>query len=394
MTPKQEEMDAIVRQIFNAIEEETSLHSTLLVLCGDHGMNDAGNHGGSAPGETSPALVFISPKLKAISAGFQVPALFQEDFQYYNTVEQSDIVPTLAALLDFPVPRNNLGSFIVDFLPFWVNKVDRFQILLRNAKQILYVVTATFPSFDGEGPSQDCHQLSDDVAELACQWRAMNIPTADQDGNRMDELLEILPKWIKRAQELMSSTASNYDVSKLVAGQVVAATALTLTCVAAWRTSTQPFQTHLPLLLYSLLYGIMMFASSYVEEEQHFWYWTTTAWLGMLWLKRYVSIIRYLTEAYPYQFSEAYNPYQFPYLCRYSCVCQGHPKMESNWPEMGRGARYFTDVLLRPQDNTLDSRLHNILMESAIFGKPRIPSLLSDNSRSNCNRFGNCSYDF
>jgi ethanolamine phosphate transferase 2 subunit G len=119
MVPKQNEMDAIVKQIYEAMASKDYLNSTLLVLLGDHGMNDAGNHGGSAPGETSPALVFISPKLKSISTGYDAPALSQDDFQYYSTVEQSDIAPTLGGLLGFPVPRNNLGAFISDFLPFW-----------------------------------------------------------------------------------------------------------------------------------------------------------------------------------------------------------------------------------------------------------------------------------
>ncbi|KAK6949732.1 major facilitator superfamily transporter protein [Daldinia eschscholtzii] len=119
MIPKQQEMDGIVRLIYEAMETQPHLGSTLLVFCGDHGMNDAGNHGASSPGETSPALVFVSPKLKSISKPLKVPADFVEDFQYYNAVEQSDLAPTLAALLGFPVPKNNLGSFMVDFLPFW-----------------------------------------------------------------------------------------------------------------------------------------------------------------------------------------------------------------------------------------------------------------------------------
>ena len=121
MIPKQREMDEIVNQIYDAMTAKDYLKSTLLVLCGDHGMNDAGNHGGSAPGETSPALVFISPKLKEINQGSMSPAPFEENFQYYSTVEQSDIAPTLGALLGFPVPRNNLGAFIPNFLPFWPN---------------------------------------------------------------------------------------------------------------------------------------------------------------------------------------------------------------------------------------------------------------------------------
>ena len=120
MIPKQHEMDGIVKQLYEGLETIEHLQSTLLVVCGDHGMNDAGNHGGSAPGETSPALIFISPKLKPISFGFTCPVhSLENEFQYYSVVEQSDIAPTLAGLLGFPIPLNNLGIFISDFLRFW-----------------------------------------------------------------------------------------------------------------------------------------------------------------------------------------------------------------------------------------------------------------------------------
>lgn len=137
MVPKQREMDGIVKQIYEAMEEKHYLNSTLLILLGDHGMNDAGNHGGSAPGETSPALVFISPKLKTItSEGYNAPAPFQEDFQYYSTVEQSDIAPTLAGLLGFPIPQNNLGAFIPKFLDFFPKSRSIRQLLLPSLTRI------------------------------------------------------------------------------------------------------------------------------------------------------------------------------------------------------------------------------------------------------------------
>lgn len=123
MIPKQQEMDDIVRTIYDAIANEDHLSNTLFVLCGDHGMNDGGNHGGSSPGETSPALVFMSPKLTKVSntASRKSPVKPKNEgeFEYYNLVEQSDIAPTLAGLLGFPVPRNNLGVFLEDFLGFW-----------------------------------------------------------------------------------------------------------------------------------------------------------------------------------------------------------------------------------------------------------------------------------
>jgi ethanolaminephosphotransferase len=148
MVPKQKEMDDIVRTIYTAIENEDHLSSTLFVLCGDHGMNEGGNHGGSSPGETSPALVFMSPKLTKIThiqAGIQSPAQpkTEGEFDYYRTVEQSDIAPTLAGLLGFPVPRNNLGVFLSEFMGFW-NKsksTELFRLILKLIDQTRIVTS-------------------------------------------------------------------------------------------------------------------------------------------------------------------------------------------------------------------------------------------------------------
>ncbi|KAB8291825.1 hypothetical protein EYC80_006608 [Monilinia laxa] len=257
MIPKQREMDGIVQLLYENMETKDFLSSTLLVLCGDHGMNDAGNHGGSAPGETSPALVFMSPKFKVLDRGrktLEVPAPYEEGFQYYKTVEQSDIAPTLGALLGFPVPRNNLGAFIIDFLPFWPERMqDKFSV----------------------------------VDDLACQWRSISQRLAGLKTNEQDHIAWIadVAKWLKEAQGLMSSTASNYDLEKLITGQVIAALALVMTSVTAGPFIVKHLKASIPFIGICLLYGIMMFASSYVEEEQHFWYWTTTGWLFLLSIK-------------------------------------------------------------------------------------------------------------
>lgn len=122
MLPKQKEMDDILRTMYEGILTKEHLKNTLLVLAGDHGMNDGGNHGGSSDGETAPALVFMSPKLKSLPTyGKESPLAPREHFNFYQKIEQSDIAPTLAGLLGFPVPRNNLGNFIPDFLLLWPN---------------------------------------------------------------------------------------------------------------------------------------------------------------------------------------------------------------------------------------------------------------------------------
>lgn len=135
MASKHQEMDAVVNEIYTAMQQKSHLQSTLFVLCGDHGMNDAGNHGGSSAGETSPALLFISPKLQALGAQLQSPIEQLDDLQYYQTVEQADITPTLAGLLGMPIPLNSLGVFIPEFLDMWDSGVYSCLILLRTTDQ-------------------------------------------------------------------------------------------------------------------------------------------------------------------------------------------------------------------------------------------------------------------
>ncbi|GAP87414.1 putative ethanolaminephosphotransferase [Rosellinia necatrix] len=296
MIPKQQEMDGIVRQLYGAMETHEHLRSTLLVLCGDHGMNDAGNHGASSPGETSAALVFMSPKLKTVSGGAEAPAKFSEDFQYYHTVEQSDLAPTLASLLGFPIPKNNLGSFIMQFLPLWSEPRDRLQILIRNARQILAIVTATLGRSSAEMMlgERDCLYPSAPATELVCEWRQISEGAEQAATGRTENkaLVQDLSRWLSKAQELMSGIASNYDTDKLILGGIIAITAVSAAAVAAAMTTELSLRNFGPITTIIVLYGVMMFASSYVEEEQHFWYWSTTAWLYYLVLLRAPKPVR------------------------------------------------------------------------------------------------------
>jgi ethanolaminephosphotransferase len=78
----------------------------------------------------------------------------------------------------------------------------------------------------------------------------------------------------------MSSTASNYDVSRLISGIVLAFISLLLVVLAIWRRLLLARLDGVLFLLIVTLYGVMMFASSYVEEEQHFWYWIAGGWIA------------------------------------------------------------------------------------------------------------------
>ncbi|OJD12597.1 hypothetical protein AJ78_06840 [Emergomyces pasteurianus Ep9510] len=300
MIPKQKEMDSIVREIYNAIESQEHLFSTLLVLCGDHGMNDAGNHGGASPGETSPALVFISPKirqLKSQGTSLEPPS---GDFKYYQQVEQSDIAPTLAGLLGFPVPLNSLGVFIPQFLPMWKNHSERLNILLENARQIRNVVRTTFPAFEfSDSPKPDACTPASKLGSLECDWQnAWRLASAARDhldqSDHSKEAEDALLAFSRSAQDVMSSAASNYNIERLYIGIIVATLGVVLSSVSSLHvvTGAEIFG-----LFIAIAYGIMMFGSSYVEEEQQFWYWILTGWTFYLYVRPRVQSWDYSSDS-------------------------------------------------------------------------------------------------
>ncbi|KLJ08907.1 hypothetical protein EMPG_15670 [Blastomyces silverae] len=291
MLPKQKEMDLVVREIYNAMESQDHLSSTLLVLCGDHGMNDAGNHGGASPGETSPALVFISPKIRQIRNQGHSLEPPSGDFKYYQSVEQSDIAPTLAGLLGFPIPLNSLGAFIPGFLPMWKHGFERLNILMENARQIRNVVKTTFPAYEFRYSfkSDLCIPTpSTELAALECNWqKAWQLASAARDHNdHSKEVENALLAFCRSAQDVMSSAASNYKMERLYIGIFLATLAVVLSSIASLgvMTGARTFG-----LFISIGYGIMMFGSSYVEEEQQFWYWILSGWTFYLYARPYVQ---------------------------------------------------------------------------------------------------------
>lgn len=81
----------------------------------------------------------------------------------------------------------------------------------------------------------------------------------------------------------MSSAASNYDVPRLFLGTAIAV----LICVFAFATLLLLRLVSSAGLYYFLtlaLYAVLMFASSYVEEEHNFWYWITSGWFSYLFI--------------------------------------------------------------------------------------------------------------
>jgi phosphatidylinositol glycan class O len=103
MTTKLQQMDDVLRKIVAALDEET-----LLVVMGDHGMDQKGDHGGESDDEVEAALWMYSKKgvFGRTDPKFVTPPPAAK----VRPVDQIDLVPTLSLLLGLPIPFNNLGK--------------------------------------------------------------------------------------------------------------------------------------------------------------------------------------------------------------------------------------------------------------------------------------------
>ena len=102
--PKLMEMDEKIKEIYEWIERKDveDGKKSLILMMGDHGMTNDGNHGGGSKEETKAAAVFMSPHFENIG---RFPdwkdAIKEAEIDSHN---QEDLAATLTALLDGSSP--------------------------------------------------------------------------------------------------------------------------------------------------------------------------------------------------------------------------------------------------------------------------------------------------
>ena len=178
VAPKLDEMDDIVRRLFEYLGKQDELDGqrSLLVLCGDHGMSDQGSHGGASSSETNTPFVLMSHHLNAPtksefpicnpifhSCTTLLSLIAFSRFVSGNledvSVNQIDMVPLLALMLGLTIPRDSLGILPAESLKLFPRH-QQLSFLHANSQQLLkvaenYGVTATLPE-SKERPTKYC----------------------------------------------------------------------------------------------------------------------------------------------------------------------------------------------------------------------------------------------
>ncbi|QPG75131.1 hypothetical protein FOA43_002474 [Brettanomyces nanus] len=247
MPAKQRELDTVVKKIFDSLISKDN--NTLMVLLGDHGMNDAGNHGGSSIGEVSPAMVLISGKFKheGLKNSLPVPLPVDPEFGYLAKVDQIDLVPTLTELCGLTVPINNLGTFISSLLPLYATEDEKRSALIKNALQLKVLLDKAHGK--SIKPLQDICNVNSEQALL---------------------------DFIKSAKQELSEASSDYNYFDLHLGMLIYL-AVSLVVLALFLVH---YRNHLLLavanLAFFIVYGLSFIGSSLIEEEHHIWWFFTS----------------------------------------------------------------------------------------------------------------------
>jgi len=122
MDLKLREMNGVIEKVIEDIDDDT-----LLIVFGDHGMTEEGDHGGETENELNAGLFFYNKKGlinensdKKFFENFineLKPIEIETEHEIYRTIPQIDFASTIALLFGLPIPFENIGSIIPEL--FW-----------------------------------------------------------------------------------------------------------------------------------------------------------------------------------------------------------------------------------------------------------------------------------
>lgn len=273
------EMDAVLRSVIDQMDDATTL-----VVMGDHGMTDEGDHGGDTPREVSSALLVyskaagvgagefdhayfagLSARFRALRAGTPEPEAFYrgsfDDAALAGTVPQLDFAATMATLAGIPIPYGNIGAIIPELL--FTASADKVAVLQRlldayrlNAHQVHRYFRA-LPAFDH--------------AELDGSLRAADRAALAVDAESLEALEGAALQYylfLQQAARHCRRVWATYNYVRIYGGIVLMAAGLAvLLWIAAGCRSRQPWVALGPLVAFFLAQCVGKTTNSFIIHE-------------------------------------------------------------------------------------------------------------------------------
>ncbi|XP_068108599.1 GPI ethanolamine phosphate transferase 3 isoform X2 [Hyperolius riggenbachi] len=220
------QMNHMIRSLLDHLDDKT-----LLVVAGDHGMTDTGDHGGDSEKEVTAALFLYS------KAPLFPPHLQEEP----AAVPQVNLVPSLALLLGVPIPYSNLGAIISDLF-WWSEDGDDVSALLTktkayqlNAQQVGRFLSS-YSQAAGDLPADKLRLLDEtfssvtaEYEQLMSDWDQKTISEAEM-GSRLSQLVQKLQRYLIQARNVCMESWARFHPLRMICGGLI----LLVSCVLCY----------------------------------------------------------------------------------------------------------------------------------------------------------------
>uniref|UniRef100_A0A6I8N613 GPI ethanolamine phosphate transferase 3, catalytic subunit n=1 Tax=Ornithorhynchus anatinus TaxID=9258 RepID=A0A6I8N613_ORNAN len=253
MAKKLTQMDHVLRTLARSLADDT-----LLVVAGDHGMTETGDHGGDSEGEVSAALFLYS----------KTPLFPTDPPREPEAVAQVNLVPTLALLLGLPIPFGNVGEVMAELFsgPPAGTAGPRSAALAQasayhlNAQQVSRFLR-TYSLAAPDLPPKELRRLQDLFDVASSDYRRL-LERLDEEPSGSPELeaelLEVcrrLRLFLRGARAACLESWARFRPARMAAGAALLAAACLL-CPLASALAASPTFSFRALLLRPLGWGL------------------------------------------------------------------------------------------------------------------------------------------
>jgi len=239
------EMDDVLRIIYRNMLSKN--HKTLIILCGDHGMSEEGNHGGSSNLESNTAMVFI-PINRNIT---KIDQTLQE------VTYQIDFATSMALLMGMPIPRDSKGV-LMERLILSVCYEDRPRIACMALENVIQLMNLTEPRHI-----------------IPAKTELPNLLKSLQDENSFSNATSSLINTARDIQNALLATIASRSKPAFLFISILVVSLVTLikmrrTCIKLLMPVISKSERYLCILVFA--FPIFMLGSTdFIELEQIFW---------------------------------------------------------------------------------------------------------------------------
>ncbi|XP_040277130.1 GPI ethanolamine phosphate transferase 3 [Bufo bufo] len=245
------QMNQVITSLVEHLDDKT-----LLVVAGDHGMTDTGDHGGDSEKEVTAAL-FLYSKAPLFADRLQTdPA----------AVPQVNLVPSLSLLLGLPIPYSNLGA-IIDDLFGWPE--DKLSALLSktsayhiNGQQVARYLDS-YSRAAGDLPAEKLRVLADLFSSLTAEFEQLMSQREQQSEEELDahlkKIIQGLQSYLNQARAVCMESWARFHPLHMIMGCIMLLTSCFLCYIIAEAGSalTLPYKH---LLGYPFLFTVLVTA--------------------------------------------------------------------------------------------------------------------------------------